>query len=80
MTAEELGGAHLHTTTSGVADHLAENEAHAFSITRSILGSLPARYDDDDSALAASEAAGSAEDDEDEWEEPLYPAHELRGE
>ncbi|KAL4516408.1 hypothetical protein Ndes2526A_g03836 [Nannochloris sp. 'desiccata'] len=34
VTAEELGGAELHCTTSGVADHLAENEAHALSLTR----------------------------------------------
>ena len=40
VTAEELGGAELHCTTSGVADHLAENEAHALSLTRSILANL----------------------------------------
>jgi len=37
VTAEELGGAELHCTTSGVADHLAENEAHALSLTRNVL-------------------------------------------
>ena len=29
VTDEELGGAHLHTHESGVADHLAHNEDHA---------------------------------------------------
>ena len=30
VTEEELGGATLHTEESGVSDHLAYNEAHAF--------------------------------------------------
>lgn len=30
VTDEELGGANLHTEESGVADHLAESELHAF--------------------------------------------------
>lgn len=44
VTAEELGGAHVHTSISGVADHLAENDAHALAILRQIvahLGSAP---------------------------------------
>jgi acetyl-CoA carboxylase carboxyltransferase component len=40
VTAEELGGGDVHTRTSGVADHLAENDEHALSITRDILASL----------------------------------------
>jgi 3-methylcrotonyl-CoA carboxylase beta subunit len=35
-----LGGADLHTRTSGVADHLAENDAHALGIARRIVGHL----------------------------------------
>ncbi|MBB1399406.1 carboxyl transferase domain-containing protein [Pseudoalteromonas sp. SG44-8] len=34
VTAEELGGADVHCKTSGVADHYAENDAHALSIAR----------------------------------------------
>lgn len=34
VTAEELGGADVHCRTSGVADHYAENEAHALAIAR----------------------------------------------
>lgn len=37
VTAEELGGAVVHTTISGVADHIAENDAHALSICRNII-------------------------------------------
>ncbi len=37
VTAEELGGAEVHTKTSGVADHLAESDTHALQIARSIV-------------------------------------------
>ena len=40
VTAEELGGADVHTRISGVADHLAENDAHAIEILRNIVESL----------------------------------------
>ena len=36
VTPEELGGADVHTAVSGVADHLAENDAHALQICRNI--------------------------------------------
>src|SRR6187401_2843195 len=37
VDAEALGGAEVHTAVSGVADHLAENDAHALQIARAIL-------------------------------------------
>src|SRR6187397_2521564 len=37
VTAEELGGADLHTRLSGVADHYAEDDAHALAIARRIV-------------------------------------------
>ena len=37
VTAEELGGADLHSKKSGVSDHYAENDAHALEIARSIM-------------------------------------------
>ena len=37
VTAEELGGANVHTAISGVADHLAESDAHAVAIVREIV-------------------------------------------
>lgn len=40
VTAEELGGADVHTRISGVADHFAENDEHALAITRSIVEAL----------------------------------------
>ena len=40
VTPEELGGAEVHTTQSGVADHFAENDQHALSICRSIFETL----------------------------------------
>ena len=40
VDAESLGGAEVHTGVSGVADHLAENDAHALDIARSIVGHL----------------------------------------
>ncbi|WP_432478334.1 carboxyl transferase domain-containing protein [Nocardioides sp. GXQ0305] len=41
VTAEELGGGDVHARTSGVVDHLAEDDAHALAIVRSIVGTLP---------------------------------------
>jgi 3-methylcrotonyl-CoA carboxylase beta subunit len=37
VTAEELGGGDVHTRLSGVADHLAANDAHALALARRIL-------------------------------------------
>jgi 3-methylcrotonyl-CoA carboxylase beta subunit len=41
VTAEELGGGDLHARTSGVTDHLAENDQHALQIVRDIVTTLP---------------------------------------
>ena len=43
VTAEELGGAEMHTSVSGVADHLAENDSHAMQICRNIFKTLEKR-------------------------------------
>src|SRR5216110_3398469 len=40
VTAEELGGADVHTRISGVADHLAQNDQHALEIVREIVSGL----------------------------------------
>ena len=40
VSAEELGGAEVHSRISGVTDHYAANDAHALAITRSIVGNL----------------------------------------
>src|SRR5450631_4333073 len=45
VTAEELGGADVHSRQSGVTDHYAQNDGHAIGITRRIVATLkqPAR-------------------------------------
>lgn len=43
VSAEELGGARVHTEQSGVADHFAENDEHALSIVRQIIFHLGTR-------------------------------------
>ncbi|MDK9700733.1 MAG: methylcrotonoyl-CoA carboxylase [bacterium] len=40
VTAEELGGADVHTRISGVADHLALDDEHAIELCRSIVENL----------------------------------------
>lgn len=64
VTAEELGGADLHTRLSGVSDHLADNDREALEICRSIVDTLPQRP-----VLRRSAPI----------EEPRYPARELYG-
>jgi 3-methylcrotonyl-CoA carboxylase beta subunit len=40
VTAEDLGGADVHARRSGVVDHYAQDDAHALSICRHIVGNL----------------------------------------
>ena len=40
VTAEELGGGDVHTRLSGVADYLAEDDAHALALARRAVGHL----------------------------------------
>ncbi|MHB8693448.1 MAG: acyl-CoA carboxylase subunit beta [Solirubrobacteraceae bacterium] len=41
VTAEELGGGDVHARTSGVVDHLAQDDEHALEIVRKIVSTLP---------------------------------------
>ena len=43
VSAEELGGADVHTRESGVADHYAENDAHSIAIVRRAVAALNRR-------------------------------------
>src|SRR5216684_38662 len=43
VTAEDLGGADVHTRISGVADYYAADDLHALAITRRIVANVPAR-------------------------------------
>ena len=40
VTAEELGGADVHSRQSGVTDHYAQNDSHAIGIARRIVATL----------------------------------------
>jgi acetyl-CoA carboxylase carboxyltransferase component len=43
VSPEDLGGADVHTSISGVADHMAENDQHAIQICRNIFETLEAK-------------------------------------
>jgi len=62
-SAEDLGGGEMHSRTSGVTDHLADNDDHALRITRSIIDNL----------------GGPQTSKPADYEEPIYPASELYG-
>src|SRR2546422_839882 len=40
VTAEELGGADMHTRLSGVADYLAEDDEHALALCRTVMSTV----------------------------------------
>lgn len=65
VTAEELGGADVHCRTSGVTDHMANDDAHALAIARRIIGDLNDRKELDEPAA--------------EVVPPLYPPEDLYG-
>ncbi len=65
VSAEELGGASLHTSVSGVADHLAEDEIDAIRICRNLFELIPTRE------VSASEQIAI--------EDPTYDPKELYG-
>jgi 3-methylcrotonyl-CoA carboxylase beta subunit len=65
VTAEELGGAEVHSRTSGVTDHYALDDHHALGIARSIVGNL------NRTRGVSLQAAPPRE--------PLYPSDEIYG-
>jgi 3-methylcrotonyl-CoA carboxylase beta subunit len=65
VTPEELGGAEVHTSVSGVADHLAEDDADAIKICRTIVAGLPVQEKQKLDILPVAE--------------PLHPTEELYG-
>ncbi|KAF8302071.1 carboxyl transferase [Clavulina sp. PMI_390] len=64
---ETLGGGLMHSSESGVTDHLARDDAHALEIARNIVGDL------------GSAGRGVVIPPPQAPEDPLYPAHELHG-
>ncbi|NWG07175.1 MAG: methylcrotonoyl-CoA carboxylase [Chloroflexi bacterium] len=69
VSAEELGGADVHTRLSGVADHFAEDDDHALQLLRDIVETL--QPSDPQTFLRGLEVTPP--------EEPLYPAEEIYG-
>jgi len=65
VSAEDLGGGDVHTRLSGVADHLADNDAHAIALAREAVARLNHRKQ---VQLAVREARA-----------PLYDPQELYG-
>jgi 3-methylcrotonyl-CoA carboxylase beta subunit len=65
VTAEELGGAEVHSRISGVTDHYALDDRHALGIARRIVGNL------NRTKSVPLELAPPCE--------PLYPAEEIYG-
>ncbi len=72
VSAEELGGAEVHTRRSGVADHFAEDDDHALEICRSIIETLPRRR-------SAQTPTWLEALDPMPPEDPLYPSEEIYG-
>ena len=65
VSAEDLGGGDVHTRLSGVADHLAHNDAHAIALARQAVASLNHRKAVEQALLPPRA--------------PLYPEEELYG-
>ena len=65
VTPEELGGAEVHTSISGVADHIAEDDVDALKICRTIVARLP--------------IPEKQKLDIQPMQEPQFPAEELYG-
>ncbi|WP_119303510.1 carboxyl transferase domain-containing protein [Dongia deserti] len=65
VSAEELGGADVHSRQSGVTDHYAENDRHALEIARSVVAHLNRTK-----SVSVDVAAP---------EEPLYDPQEIYG-
>jgi 3-methylcrotonyl-CoA carboxylase beta subunit len=62
VTAEELGGADVHSRTSGVTDHCAEDDRHALGIARRIVANVNRRKDVTLRIQPASEPRYAAEE------------------
>ncbi len=69
VSAEDLGGARVHTSESGVADHFADNEEEALALCRQIVANLNYR----------SEGTRLGQKDVAKVEQPLYPMEDVYG-
>lgn len=62
VSAEDLGGGDVHTRLSGVADYLAEDDAHALALARQAVGSLGPMQTRSQTTLSYEAPAYDAED------------------
>lgn len=67
VSAEDLGGAYVHTHKSGVADHFAENEEEALEKCRDIVANLNYKSENPNKFI------------QEQVKVPLYPAEEIYG-
>ena len=72
VTAEELGGGDVHARTSGVVDHLADDDTHALQILRGIVATLPEGGPVDVRSHDDCESAGPSVEEPHEPPESLY--------
>ncbi len=77
VTAEELGGADVHTRISGVADHFAEDDGHAIQIVRSIVETLPSQHAPGQGGAGSPQGRAGFGVDPTPAEDPLYDPSEL---
>ena len=66
VTAEELGGAEVHCTKSGVSDHMAGDEMEGIRIARDVISNL-------------NQENIFHKKSNESWEEPLFHPNELAG-
>ena len=81
VSAEDLGGADVHTRLSGVADHFAEDDDHAIELLRGIVETLPQKVESGKSPYHERLLRHPAQRDFplSTPEGPLYPAEDLYG-
>ncbi len=87
VTAEELGGGDVHSRTSGVTDHLADDDRHALAIAREIIRHVPQRSRShvgegqrSPSPLGEGQRSPSPlGEGRGEGQDPLYPLSDLYG-
>lgn len=79
-TEEDLGGALMHTTVSGLGDHLAEDDRDAIRIAREVVATLPDTFRPPDrDGAARSPVAMPAESAALPVDPPRYSAEDLLG-
>ena len=79
VSAEELGGADVHTRISGVADHFADSDEHAVHILRNIVANLQPLASSLPQVSSASPCTDSLPLPSSAPRPPLYASDELLG-